>query len=313
MTITLENTTVAHVSRRLLELGLAGGNRSLSRVLTLILAATPGSVEEAIAAAREAAREHPMRVLAVLSDPDGPDRLDAEIRAAGAAGASEVLVLRASGGPSRSPESLVSGLLLPDVPVVTWWAGCWPAGAAAGLGSLGQRRITDAGSFAAPATRLLANAGTALPGDTDLSWARITLWRAQLAAALENDPGGRTTGVTVSGTPDSASTLLLAAWLRLRLGVPVARVDLPPGSSLAWGIHSVVLHRDGGPIALTRSTGTLARLVQPGHPPLEVPLPRRPLPECLAEDLRVLGPDPEFTATLRDGLPLLLADAEVEP
>ena len=58
-----------------------------------------GEEEEAIEAANDASREHPMRVI-VLSrgtDRDEKARLDGQIRVGGDAGASEVVVLRAYG------------------------------------------------------------------------------------------------------------------------------------------------------------------------------------------------------------------------
>src|SRR5690606_2972108 len=93
---------------------------ALGRVLTLIIAAQNGITEAAINAANDASREHPMRVI-VLTLSAGESRLDAQIRVGGDAGASDVVVLRASGEAGSNLESLVTGLLLPDAPVVAWW------------------------------------------------------------------------------------------------------------------------------------------------------------------------------------------------
>ena len=49
---------------------------------------------------------------------DAENRLDAQIRIGGDAGASEVVVLRAFGEVADDPESLVTGLLLPDAPEI---------------------------------------------------------------------------------------------------------------------------------------------------------------------------------------------------
>jgi glucose-6-phosphate dehydrogenase assembly protein OpcA len=46
------------------------------------------------------------------------NRLDAEIRVGGDAGASEVIILRAYGEAGSDQLGLVTGLLLPDTPVV---------------------------------------------------------------------------------------------------------------------------------------------------------------------------------------------------
>lgn len=325
---TIPDTTVSQVSRRLVALRVEGGATTLGRVLTLVISCTVDGVEEAIEAANFASREHPMRVILVatpglkpgarpgpggtqppLLPRDPADGLDAEIRLGGDAGASEVIVLRPRGAVVAAPDRLVAGLLLPDAPVVVWWSDIWPDHAAeTPLGRLAQRRITDSGAFLDPANRLRALAHDSQAGDTDLAWARVTLWRAQLAAALDNAPNCAITDVTVSGTPDSSSTTLLAAWLRLQLGVPVHRREMPFNAGVTWGIHSVIIHSPDGDISITRSRGAFVAIEQPGHPLLEVPLPRRPLQECLAEDLRLLRPDELYREVATVGVPLLLGD-----
>lgn len=131
MIIDLPNTTISQVSKALVKMREENGVVALGRVLTLIIAASTGSEEEAIEAANDASREHPMRVLVVCTNPaeDGQaaeSRLDAEIRVGGDAGASEVIILRASGEAASDEQSLVMGLLLPDAPVVTWWPASRP-------------------------------------------------------------------------------------------------------------------------------------------------------------------------------------------
>ena len=42
-------------------------------------------------------------------------------------------------------------------------------------------------------------AGTYAPGDTDLAWARVTLWRAIIAAAVEQPPFEPVLSVTSRG------------------------------------------------------------------------------------------------------------------
>ena len=89
------------------------------------------------------------------------------------------------------------------------------------LGRIAQRRITDASTAARPAgIRSTALARSYTPGDTDFAWTRLTLWRAQLAAVLDQPPYEPITGVQVTGAIDSPSTTLLAAWLRLQLDAP---------------------------------------------------------------------------------------------
>ena len=146
MIIDLPSTTASAVSKTLVRIRDEAGAVALGRVLTLIIVSTIGDEEEVIAAANEASREHPMRIIVVSTDDAAQTpRLDAEIRVGGDAGASEVIVLRAYGETASDQRGLVTGLLLPDAPVVSWWpkecpeAVC-PSGVSRSVGSPTQRR-----------------------------------------------------------------------------------------------------------------------------------------------------------------------------
>jgi glucose-6-phosphate dehydrogenase assembly protein OpcA len=298
MIIDLPDTTASAVSKTLVRIRDEAGAVALGRVLTLIIVSTIGDEEDVIAAANEASREHPMRIIVVSADDaaEAP-RLDAEIRVGGDAGASEVIVLRAYGDTASDQRGLVTGLLLPDAPVVSWWPKECPEGVCdTPLGRLAQRRITDSAASSDPVAALDRVASGYRPGDTDFGWTRLTLWRSQLAAALDQPPYESITAVEVAGAPGAPSTTLLAAWLAWRLEVPVeVRTD---GLAPASGIHSVVLHRESGPIRLERTEPSVGTLRQPGQPDHEISLPRRGLRKCLAEELRRLDPDDVFGAVL---------------
>jgi glucose-6-phosphate dehydrogenase assembly protein OpcA len=314
--VDLPDTTIAKVSRALVTIRSEGGAVALGRVLTLVISTTRANAEEVIRAANDASREHPMRVLVVVHEPGGlaaPAGLDAQIRVGGDAGASEVVVLRVAGPAGADEEGLITGLLLPDAPVVAWWPGpeMPDVVAASPLGRIAQRRITDASSQGDPRRAIDHLAATYHPGDTDFAWTRLTRWRAVLAAALDQPPYDRIDAVEVSGAVDSPSTELLAAWLRLALDVPVTVVlsDRSTGSS---GIHGVRLHRSSGTVDLERNVPDVATLSQPGQPRQDVSLPRRSLRDCLAEELRRLDPDDLYGQVLTEGLAGLdrgLADA----
>ena len=227
------------------------------------------------------------------------DRLDAQIRIGGDAGASEVIVLRAYGEVSDQPESLITGLLLPDAPVVAWWPADAPAHAAnSQIGAIATRRITDAAS-ALDHRAFLANlADTYTPGDSDFAWTRLTLWRQQLAAILDQPPYDAVTGAVVTGAVDSPSTDLLAAWLKLKLKVDVEVVRVERGST-GNGIKGVKLQRTSGDIEIVRRVPDIATLIQPTQPVREVSLPRRSLRDCLSEDMRRLDPDDLFGKVIK--------------
>ncbi|MGM7665608.1 glucose-6-phosphate dehydrogenase assembly protein OpcA [Microbacterium sp. A93] len=300
MIIDLPDTTVSQVGKQLVKVREEGGAVALGRVLTLIISARNGVAEAAIDAANDASREHPMRVI-VLTTGEGPSHLDAQIRVGGDAGASEVVVLRAYGAAASNEESLVTGLLLPDAPVVAWWPEEAPIDPAASpLGRIAQRRITDAATTPDVRDRLALLGKTHAPGDTDLAWTRLTHWREQLAAVLDQPPYEPVTAVEVHGAAASPSTALLAAWLRLSLKVPVTWTYENPGHWEA-GIKSVRLTRASGDILLERPETSVAVLTQPGQPDHELHLPRRTLRECLAEELRRLDPDVLYGRVITEG------------
>jgi glucose-6-phosphate dehydrogenase assembly protein OpcA len=305
MIVDLPDTTVSKVSRALVTIRAEGGAVALGRVLTLVISTVIGTEEEAIEAANDASREHPMRVIVVgrSTTPNEPARLDAQIRVGGDAGASEVIVLRAHGPAGADEEGLITGLLLPDAPVVAWWPGpdVPQVVAESPLGRIAQRRITDASTQPDSAAALDHLAATYRPGDTDFAWTRLTLWRAVLAAALDQPPYEQVEHIEVSGAVDSPSTELLAAWLRLLLRVPVS-VVLSHRSTGSSGIHGVRLFRASGPIELERAVPNVATLSQPGQPVHDLSLPRRSLRDCLAEELRRLDPDDLYGEVLTDGL-----------
>lgn len=174
-------------------------------------------------------------------------------------------------------------------------------------GALGQRRITDTYSTEDPIEALGSRAGAYAPGDTDLSWTRITPWRSMLAAALDQQTHS-VSSATVEGEDDNPSCELLAMWLADRLGVPVKRT-----SSAGPGLTAVRLETKDGEIVLDRADGALATLCMPGQPDRAVALKRRDTAELLAEELRRLDPDNTYEASLKFGVARLAPTAEPAP
>lgn len=301
MIVDLPQTTTGAVSRALVDLRDRGGAVALGRVLTLVIPTDEPEAEAAIQAANDASREHPCRVLVVVrGNRRGAIRLDAQIRVGGDAGASEVVVLRSYGALCDHGDALIVPLLLPDAPVVAWWPGPPPPSPSTDrIGAMAQRRITDAAAAGRPGQALRRLAAAYAPGDTDLAWTRLTLWRGILVAALEQPPFEPVTSATVTGASDSPSADLMAAWLGHALRCPVTRSKERAGT----GLTAVRLDRRSGPVELVRPPeSAMATLSQPGHPDRRISLPRRPDNDCLAEELRRLHPDDVYGEVLTTGL-----------
>lgn len=305
MIVDLPDTTVGAVSKKLIQLRDEVGAMALGRVLTLVIVIDEGKAETALDVAGDATRQHPSRIVCVVTgNRRGANRIDAQIRVGGDAGASEVVVLRLYGELTKHGEAVVLPLLLADSPIVAWWPFEAPRDVANDpIGRLAQRRITDAEYAASPTKAIAARAKTYAPGDTDLTWTRTTKWRGLLAAALDQPPYEPVTQIAVGGGLDSASSDLLAGWLASYLDAPATRARTPAGS----GLVSVRLARASGPVDLIRPDGNMARLEQPGQPVRELALKRRSDAECLADELARLDPDEVYERTLKDGLSRLSA------
>ena len=168
----------------------------------------------------------------------------------GDAGASDVIVLRGY-GPLAADEpgaGMVMPLLLPDAPVVAWWPGEAPAVPSEdAVGKLAQRRITDALSAKNPTKAFEQRRAHHVAGDTDLTWTRLTPWRALLATALDAPPHDPVTTAVVAGEVVSPSTDLMAGWLAERLGVKVKRSPSASGPGLGRGAPGAARrHRRAG-------------------------------------------------------------------
>ncbi|MCL1870884.1 MAG: glucose-6-phosphate dehydrogenase assembly protein OpcA [Promicromonosporaceae bacterium] len=308
MIIDMPETTTTAVDKRLVRLRDEGGAVALGRVLTLVILADEADVETVVEAANDASREHPSRVLVIASAGavDAAPRLDAQIRVGGDAGASEVVILRASGPLQDQPDAVVMPLLLPDAPIVVWWPREAPQTPAEHpIGRIAQRRITDSVMSADPEVMIRSLAEHYTTGDTDLGWARVTLWRGLLAAAVEQPPFEPVTGVVIEGEQGHTSLDLLAAWLTARLHTPTKIVHKPGTTA----ITRVTLQRKGGDIVLDRPDGRIVTISQAGSPDRRIALPIRKLNEALIEELRRLDPDEIYEEALIKGLPSVDAQA----
>ncbi len=295
---TLWDTTGSDVVRALEAERRSAGALAFGLALTLVVVTDQSTVAEAEAAAKAAASAHPCRILLVIRRHlEAPDpRLDAEVLIGGRLGPGEAVVMRMFGRLALHAESVVLPLLAPDAPVVTWWHNSMPEKIAYDpLGVFAHRRVTESLREADPMAALHQRAVDYAPGDTDLSWARTTGWRALIAAAFDSVQNSAKSAV-VTG-PESPPTALLIGWLRSKLGIPVelaksgrdiseVRVTLTDD---APGPPEVVISRRDDRSAVIKRSDQADRLM---------PLAPRDLGDLLAEDVRRLDADEVYSEAL---------------
>jgi glucose-6-phosphate dehydrogenase assembly protein OpcA len=293
MIVTLEGTTSAKISAELVRIRRSVGSPAQGMVLTLIIVCDESEFASALEASIVAGREHPSRILLVVTAAGRDAALDAEVRI-GEGTPGEVVVIRMRGAVAAHPASVIRPLLLPDSPVVIWWPGKAPNNRAGDeLAQLAMRRMTDAAASPRPLTALRARAREYTPGDTDLSWTRLTPWRALLAAALDQYPA-KIKSVSIESERNNPSADLLAAWLYSRLKVRVSRK-----TSDGPGLTAVRMGTAAGDIAITRPDGLLASYTVPGQPERLVALKRRSFTELISEELRRMDPDVIYERTVK--------------
>ncbi|MDN6793617.1 MAG: glucose-6-phosphate dehydrogenase assembly protein OpcA [Propionibacterium sp.] len=306
MIITLKDTTAAEVASRIIEMRDQRGSAALGRVLTLIVVVDDLiDVDRAIEISDAASREHPCRVIVVVepAEPSGPARLNAQIRVGGEAGPSDVVVLEPRGDAATGLDTLVMPLLLSDTPVVTYWPNTPPDNPGEHpLGVFAVRRITDSRQTECPMRTLMDLARVYTPGDTDLAWSGVTLWRALVATVVEGFESAPTR-IRVTGHATHPSSFLMAAWLHRRTGVPVSHEADPEARTLT-GVH--FSFEGGAEVSLTRRAASqVAHLARSGLDTTYVNLPRRSTQDCLMEELRRLDPDVFYSEVLTEDLPRL--------
>jgi len=223
---------------------------------------------------------------------------------------SDIIILEPRGAAASNIDSLVMPLLQSDTPVVTYWPVAPPQNPGAHpLGRLAVKRITDSRATECPMDTLSALSAVYTPGDTDLAWAGVTLWRALLAAVAE-DFHRLPASIRVAGNATHPSPFLVAAWLHHQLGVPVERVVDPEALTIT---DITFFFDDDTTVSLSRSaSSSVACLSRPGLEDRSVNLARRSVQDSLMEDLRRMDPDVYYGELLTKELPRLAACSEGE-
>ena len=104
----------------------------------------------------------------------------------------------------------------------------------------------------------------------------------------------------VYGSRTRPSAHLFSGWLAYALRMPVT-LEHVTGSSAVDGID---IERRSGTITMRRPVGgAVVTINMPGQPEQQIAMAKRPLEDCLIEDLRRLDPDEVYQAALTKGLP----------
>jgi glucose-6-phosphate dehydrogenase assembly protein OpcA len=145
----------------------------------------------------------------------------------------------------RHLTAVVLPLLLPDLPVFTWWEGTPPFDQQvfAELTSVTDRLIVDSAAFADPVAdlrRLAGAVGGLEPAVTDCAWGRLTPWRELLAAPFS--------------APHLRPAVDRVRWLRVDSVEPTAGLELVGwfASRLRWELADV--HQAGDDLTVDYRT-----------------------------------------------------------
>ena len=133
--------------------------------------------------------------------------------------------------------------------------------------------------------------------DVDLSWTRITIWRALLTSMVQQPPHLPIRSVRVTGQAHYLPLELLASWLALKLKVPVT-VERDPQAQAVTGVY---FERPDGVMSMERHHDDQARINQPGQAPQTISMPLRTPVDCMSEELGRLDPDEVYQEVIHTG------------
>lgn len=227
--------TITQIERQLVRLREALSGEGAPNLRTSVLTHIAWVPEEWLRAATETleglAERHPSRTIFLFPGSDaGEGTIDAElsVQCFSLGGehrnvCAEVIRLTLKGRRAKAPASIVTPLLISDLPVFLRWRGQPPFGEPEfeQLVGVADRLVVDSAEWSSPAGAYGSLAGVFdRAAVSDIAWSRALDWRRSLAALW---PGiAETRELRVEGP--RADALLLAAWLRARLGRDVRLV-----------------------------------------------------------------------------------------
>jgi glucose-6-phosphate dehydrogenase assembly protein OpcA len=221
-----------------------GGGAVVRASVANLVVVTPNrpAGQQALAAVEELGARAPSRCVVLIAEPpEGRQGVRSWARVVnrrpdqGPEVVWEEVVVQTNVHPSHLT-AVVLPLLLPELPVFTWWQGTPPFDQQvfAELTSVTDRLIVDSAAFGNPVAdlrRLQATVGVLEPAVTDCAWGRLTPWRELLAAPF--------------GGPQLRPALDQARWLRVDSVEPTAGLELVGwlASRLGWELDGT--HQEG--------------------------------------------------------------------
>jgi glucose-6-phosphate dehydrogenase assembly protein OpcA len=322
---------LADMHRTMLRSGDDEGRLVWLSVVTLIVACSEeDDAQRAADVVADIAAQYPARALLVTARPDAAPGIDAELslQCSATAGSgqacAEIVRLRVGGEAALHLQSVVTPLLLPDVPVHLWLAGAPNPQQALAPETLAlvDRVVLDSDAYPQPQSTLRtlaatpARAGGGLPV-VDLAWLRITPWRELIARAFDAPVrrqflrGVDCVEVEAVGG-QCAAALLLSGWLQSRLlagghsDCPQPRVSEAVGGDPHQHLHGVDIDAAASGsrmrLELRAAEGAIQTNVEidgtqvaARHVPTEQPA----LTELVGAALQEPGPDPLYADAVR--------------
>jgi glucose-6-phosphate dehydrogenase assembly protein OpcA len=244
-------------------LGGDGGGAVVRASVANLVVVTPNRAagQRALAAVEELGARAPSRCVVLIAEPpEGRQGVRSWARVVnrrpdqGPELVWEEVVVQTNVHP-RHLTAVVLPLLLPELPVFTWWQGTPPFDQEvfSELTSVTDRLIVDSAAFGDPLAdlrRLAGVVGTVEPAVSDCAWGRLTPWRELLAAPF--------------GGPQLRPALDRARWLRVDSVEPTAGLELVGwfASRLGWEPDAVTQAGEELEVAYRTPTGSCqARVV----------------------------------------------------
>lgn len=228
---------------------------SLSVLNLVAVAMTVENADIASQTVGHLAENHPARAIIVVVRPNDPERIEADVSLQNADTgrgriSAEQVRLTVGGEPAYHLASVVTPLLIPDIPVYLWLVGDPPLRQAFGQDAIAicERLLMDSGAYEDPMSTLITLAAEVRRTRgaltlSDIAWARSRGWRDLLVQGFDGPEmrpmlrGIESIAIECAGDTVSAQAWLLAGWMASRLGWQQVQHDHEPKPDVEWSLR----------------------------------------------------------------------------